>query len=164
MFSHIMIGTNDLDKAKAFYDALLGTLEVRPAKVDGHRIFYFTKTGVFSVTKPINGEPATCANGGTIGFAASSPEQVDRWHAAGVVAGGMPDRKPARHPRGRGEQALYRLFARPRRQQDLRDASDAELIARDAVIPRESGESSTPQLLGESPTSRNTGSPGQAGR
>ena len=39
MFSHIMIGTNDLEKAKVFYDALLGTLGVRPAKVDGHRIF-----------------------------------------------------------------------------------------------------------------------------
>jgi len=64
MFSHVMIGTNDLEKAKAFYDALLGTLGVRPAKVDGHRIFYFTKTGVFSVSKPINGEPATHANGG----------------------------------------------------------------------------------------------------
>lgn len=60
-----MIGTNDLDKAKAFYDKLLGTLEVRLARVDGHRIFYITKTGVFSVSKPINGEPATCANGGT---------------------------------------------------------------------------------------------------
>jgi catechol 2,3-dioxygenase-like lactoylglutathione lyase family enzyme len=83
MFSHIMIGTNDLDKAKTFYDQLLSTLEVRPAKVDGHRIFYFTKTGVFSVTKPINGEAATFANGGTIGFAANSPEQVDKWHAAG---------------------------------------------------------------------------------
>src|SRR6185295_11353450 len=75
MFSHIMIGTNDLEKAKVFYDALLGTLGVRPARVDGHRIFYFTKTGVFSVSKPINGEPATHANGGTIGFAADSPEQ-----------------------------------------------------------------------------------------
>ena len=73
MFSHVMIGTNDLEKAKAFYDALLGTLGVRPAKVDGHRIFYFTKTGVFSVSKPINGEPATHANGGTIGFAAEFP-------------------------------------------------------------------------------------------
>src|SRR6185295_1736851 len=61
MFSHVMIGTNDLDKAKAFYDALLGTLEVRPAKVDRHRIFYFTKSGTFSVSKPINGEPATAA-------------------------------------------------------------------------------------------------------
>src|SRR6185369_1762180 len=52
MFSHIMIGTNDLDKAKTFYDALLGTLGVKPARVDGHRIFYRTKTGVFSVSKP----------------------------------------------------------------------------------------------------------------
>src|SRR6478736_9993727 len=86
MFSHIMVGTNDLDKAKAFYDSLLGTLEVRPARVDGHRIFYITKTGVFSVTKPINGEAATPANGGTIGFAANSPEQVNAWHAAGVAA------------------------------------------------------------------------------
>ena len=76
MFSHIMIGTNDLDRAKTFYDALLGTLDVRPAKVDRHRIFYFTKTGTFSVSKPINGQAATFANGGTIGFTANSPEQA----------------------------------------------------------------------------------------
>ncbi len=73
MFSHVMIGTNDLDKAKSFYDALLGTLGVPPGRVDRHRIFYMTKTGVFSVSKPIDGKPATSANGGTIGFAASSP-------------------------------------------------------------------------------------------
>ena len=85
MFSHIMIGTNDLEKAKAFYDALLGTLDVRPAKVDRHRIFYFTKTGTFSVSKPINGEPATFANGGTIGFKCDSPEQVLAFHAKAVA-------------------------------------------------------------------------------
>jgi catechol 2,3-dioxygenase-like lactoylglutathione lyase family enzyme len=94
MFSHVMIGTNDLEKAKVFYDALLGTLGVRPAKVDGHRIFYFTKTGVFSVSKPINGEPATFANGGTIGFAAESPEQADAWHAAGIANGGKTCENP----------------------------------------------------------------------
>ena len=82
MFSHIMIGTNDLDRAKGFYDALLGTLGVPPARVDGHRIFYMTPTGVFSVSEPINGEPATFANGGTIGFACSTPEQADAWHQA----------------------------------------------------------------------------------
>ena len=81
MFSHIMIGTNDLDKAKTFYDALLGTLGVPPAMVDGHRIFYMTPAGVFSVSKPIDGQPATHANGGTIGFAASSPAQADAWLA-----------------------------------------------------------------------------------
>ena len=89
MFSHVMIGTNDLEKAKAFYDALLGTLGVRPARVDGYRIFYFTKTGVFSVTKPINGQAATPANGGTIGFSADSPEQADAWHAAGLANGAV---------------------------------------------------------------------------
>jgi catechol 2,3-dioxygenase-like lactoylglutathione lyase family enzyme len=88
MFSHVMIGTNDLDRAKAFYDTLLGTLGVAPAFVDGHRIFYRTAGGVFSVTRPINGEPATAANGSTLGFAATSPEQCDAWHAAGLAAGG----------------------------------------------------------------------------
>jgi catechol 2,3-dioxygenase-like lactoylglutathione lyase family enzyme len=94
MFSHVMIGTNDLDKAKAFYDTLLATLDVRPARVDGHRIFYITKTGVFSVSQPINGEPATHANGGTIGFASSSPEQVEAFHAAGVANGGKSCEEP----------------------------------------------------------------------
>lgn len=88
MFSHIMIGTNDLTKAKTFYDAVLGTLGVPPAHVDGHRIFYMTPTGVFSVSLPINGEPATYSNGGTIGFACTTPEQADAWHAAGVANGG----------------------------------------------------------------------------
>src|SRR5436190_13582001 len=74
MFSHVMIGTNDLDKAKAFYDALLGTLGVPAGRVDRHRVFYRTPSGVFSVTKPIDGKPATPANGGTIGFLATSAE------------------------------------------------------------------------------------------
>jgi catechol 2,3-dioxygenase-like lactoylglutathione lyase family enzyme len=89
-----MIGTDDLDRAKAFYDALLGTLGVGPAKVDGHRIFYFTKGGVFAVSKPINGQPATHANGGTIGFACDSPEQAKTWHDAGVEAGGTSIEDP----------------------------------------------------------------------
>src|ERR1700760_3713124 len=94
MFSHIMVGTNDLERAKAFYDALLGTLGVKPAKVDGHRIFYFIKTGTFSVSKPINGQPATPANGGTIGFTCNSPEQADAGHAAGIAAGATSCENP----------------------------------------------------------------------
>ena len=88
MFSHIMIGTNDLERAKMFYDSVLGTLGVPPASVDGHRIFYRTPTGVFSVTIPINGAHATCANGMTIGFSAATPAHADAWHAAGLAAGG----------------------------------------------------------------------------
>jgi catechol 2,3-dioxygenase-like lactoylglutathione lyase family enzyme len=94
MFSHIMIGTNDLDRAKKFYDSVLGTLGVGPAVVDGHRIFYITPKGIFSVSKPIDGKPATAANGGTIGFAAASSEQADAWHAAGVAAGGTTCEDP----------------------------------------------------------------------
>jgi catechol 2,3-dioxygenase-like lactoylglutathione lyase family enzyme len=111
MFSHVMIGTNDLDRAKAFYDNLLSTLEVRPARVDGHRIFYITKTGVFSVTKPINGEQATPANGGTIGFAANSPEQVNAWHTAGIAAGGVPCEDPPGIRQGPGVN-LYIAYLR----------------------------------------------------
>jgi catechol 2,3-dioxygenase-like lactoylglutathione lyase family enzyme len=94
MFSHVMIGTNDLDKAKKFYDAVLGTLGVPPAVVDGHRIFYITPKGVFSVSKPIDGKPATAGNGGTIGFAAASSAQADAWHAAGVANGGTTCEDP----------------------------------------------------------------------
>ncbi|QWG14434.1 VOC family protein [Bradyrhizobium sediminis] len=94
MFSHVMIGTNDLEKAKSFYDALLGTLGVPPGRVDRHRVFYRTKTGVFSVSLPIDGKPATHANGGTIGFAASSPEQADAFHAAGIANGGKTCEDP----------------------------------------------------------------------
>lgn len=106
MFSHVMIGTNDLDRAKTFYDTLLGTLGVSPARVDGHRIFYRTATGVLSVTRPINGEPATAANGFTLGFAASSPEQCDAWYAAGLAAGGTA----CEDPPGVREGSVGRLY------------------------------------------------------
>ncbi|HEX3915834.1 MAG TPA: VOC family protein [Caulobacteraceae bacterium] len=111
MFSHIMVGGNDLDRSKAFYDAVLGTLGVPPAMVNGERIFYMTPTGVFSVSKPINGEPASCANGATIGFAASSPEQADAWHAAGVANGGVSIEDPPGVREG-GMGKLYLAYLR----------------------------------------------------
>jgi catechol 2,3-dioxygenase-like lactoylglutathione lyase family enzyme len=94
MFSHIMVGADDLDRAKSFYDALFKTLDVPPGAVDGHRVWYRTKTGVFGVTRPIDGKPAAFANGGTIGFACSSPEQADAWHAAGLANGATPCEDP----------------------------------------------------------------------
>ncbi len=94
MFSHVMIGTNDLVQAKSFYDAVLATLGIAPGSVDRHRVFYRSAGGVFSVTQPINGEPATVANGATIGFAAASPEQADAWHAAGLANGGTTCEDP----------------------------------------------------------------------
>jgi catechol 2,3-dioxygenase-like lactoylglutathione lyase family enzyme len=111
MFSHIMIGTNDLDKAKTFYDALLGTLGVPPGRVDRHRIFWRTKTGTFSVTKPINGEPACCANGGTIGFAAASQAEADAFHATGLAHGGKSCENPPGIREGSGVK-LYIAYLR----------------------------------------------------
>ncbi|MDB5709274.1 MAG: glyoxalase [Sphingomonas bacterium] len=95
MFSHVMLGADDIPAAKAFYDATLGTLGHAEGRVDDKgRIAYFTKTGILMITKPIDGGPASCANGGTIGFAASSPEQADAWHAAGLAAGGTAIEDP----------------------------------------------------------------------
>ncbi len=90
MFSHIMLGANDLEASKAFYDAALGALGHKPGFTDPKgRVFWMTPTGIFSVSIPIDGEPASCANGSTIGFAAASPEEADAWHAAGLANGGV---------------------------------------------------------------------------
>ncbi len=94
MFSHVMIGANSVDKAKAFYDKLLGAIGVKPHFQDKQRIFYQHNGNTFSVSEPINGEPATHANGGTVGFACDSPEQVDAWHKAGLEAGGTSIEEP----------------------------------------------------------------------
>ena len=91
MFSHMMVGSNDLDRSKKFYDALFGAVGGKEAIVDPKgRLMYLHKGGVFMVTAPIDGQPACHANGATIGFAMESPEQADAWHAAGVAAGGTP--------------------------------------------------------------------------
>ena len=94
MFSHIMLGTNDLDRAKIFYDAVLGTLGVKPGFVDGHRVFWRTPAGVFAVSKPIDGQAATTANGSTIGFACENSDLADAWHAAGLANGGTTCEDP----------------------------------------------------------------------
>ncbi len=89
MFSHVMIGTDDMDASKAFYDATLGALGIKPGRSDPlGRTVYMNDGGRLILTKPINGEPACHANGGTIGFAAASPEAAEAWHAAGLAAGG----------------------------------------------------------------------------
>ncbi len=89
MFTHVMVGANDLAASKKFYDAVLDAIGLPAGQADPKgRIFYRTKTGVFGITKPIDGQPATHANGGTIGFACASPEQARAFHDAGVANGG----------------------------------------------------------------------------
>lgn len=95
MFSHIMLGANDIAESKAFYDAILGELGYKPGVIDEKgRCFYYEKTGVFSLSKPIDGDPASCGNGSTIGFRARSPEEADAWHAAGLAHGGTAIEDP----------------------------------------------------------------------
>ncbi|MES2115744.1 MAG: VOC family protein [Pseudomonadota bacterium] len=112
MFSHIMVGANDVEKSKQFYDATLGVLGVPPGKFDDKgRVFYVTKTGVFGIGKPINGEPACHGNGATIGFAVEDPEMADRWHAAGVAHGGVACEDPP-GVRANAHGALYLAYLR----------------------------------------------------
>ena len=129
MFSHVMIGSNDIDKSKRFYDAVLGTLGAgepfRNLAPSGHtRLFYRHEGNTFCVSEPIDGEAATCANGGTIGFKCSSPEQVKAFHDAALAHGGVSIEEPpglrdngmgpmhlayVRDPDGNKLCAIYRL-------------------------------------------------------
>ena len=94
MFSHVMVGANDLEASKQFYDALLGTLGIPPGIANKNRYFYRSKTGSFGITTPLNGESACHGNGSTIGFNAQSPEQADAFHAAGIANGGAACEEP----------------------------------------------------------------------
>lgn len=95
MFSHVMIGAGDIETSKRFYDAVLGALGIAPGVIDPKgRCFYRTDSGVFAITLPIDGQPASHGNGSTIGFAVASPEAADAWHAAGLANGGQTCEDP----------------------------------------------------------------------
>lgn len=88
MFSHMMVGSNDLDRSRSFYDAIFTAMGGRPGRLDSAgRLLYVHDGGLFLVTRPIDGEAATHGNGSTIGFQ-MTPAQADAWHRAGVEAGG----------------------------------------------------------------------------
>ncbi len=112
MFSHIMLGANDIDRSRAFYDATLGALGYQPGVMDEKgRCFYLDKSGVFAITRPIDGEPASHGNGSTIGFSASSPEEADAWYAAGLANGGTACEDPPGIREGRSGN-LYIAYLR----------------------------------------------------
>jgi catechol 2,3-dioxygenase-like lactoylglutathione lyase family enzyme len=95
MYSHNMVGSNDIARSKTFYDAVFAAIG-GPAGIqdDKGRLIYMHNNGMFMVTRPINGEPASAGNGCTIGFAIASPEQAEAWHAAGVANGGTSIEDP----------------------------------------------------------------------
>jgi catechol 2,3-dioxygenase-like lactoylglutathione lyase family enzyme len=103
MFTHIMVGANDPSKSIAFYDAALSELGIK-GQTMGDRAFYSSPNGgAFGLGKPANGEAATFANGGTIGFKAESKEQVDAFHAAGCAHGGTCEGKPGKRDGAPGD-------------------------------------------------------------
>lgn len=112
MFSHVMVGSNDIGKSKKFYDALFGALGGKPGIEDPKgRLIYIHNGSMFLVTPPIDGKPACHANGGTIGFAVTSTEQADAWHKAGVEAGGTAIEDPPGWREGTGMK-LYLAYLR----------------------------------------------------
>lgn len=112
MFNHVMVGADDMEASKRFYDAVLGTLGIKPGVTDDKgRVFYRSPGGAFALIKPINGQPASGANGGTIGYTASSPAQVDAWHEAGVTTGGTTCEDPP-GVRGGAHGRLYLAYLR----------------------------------------------------
>ena len=116
MFSHIMLGSNDIERSKRFYDAVLGVLgageALRNDASSGHtRLFYRHDGGVFCVSEPINDEAATFANGGTIGFKCGSPELVHKFHDTAVAHGGTSIEEPP-GPRQGPTGSLYLAYVR----------------------------------------------------
>ena len=102
MFTHVMIGSNDLARARLFYDATFAALGGGPGATDARgRLIYAHAGGRLMVTTPIDGNPATAANGGTIGIAAASRDQVLAWHRAGIAQGGTAiESPPSERPNG----------------------------------------------------------------
>ena len=95
MFSHVMLGANDIEESKQFYDQTLAALGARPGKLylnhDGHTryVYFVNNKNSFIISQPINNEKASHGNGATIGFNASSADMVDEWYQAGKNAGGI---------------------------------------------------------------------------
>lgn len=112
MFSHVMLGANDIDESKKFYDAILGALGYEPGVMDEKgRVFWMNKSGIFSISKPINGEPACHGNGSTLGFSAKSVDDANAWHAIGLSSGGTACEDPP-GPREGTTGALYLAYLR----------------------------------------------------
>jgi catechol 2,3-dioxygenase-like lactoylglutathione lyase family enzyme len=112
MFSHVMVGSDDIARSKKFYDALFGAVGGKAGVQDAKgRLIYAHNGGLFLVSKPIDGESATHANGGTIGFAMTGPEQAEAWHKAGVANGGTAIEDPPGVRKG-GSFDMYLAYIR----------------------------------------------------
>jgi catechol 2,3-dioxygenase-like lactoylglutathione lyase family enzyme len=97
MIGYATIGTNDLEKAAKFYDAVLAPLGGGRTFANGDRMQFYGSKGspaMIAVCKPYDEQPATAGNGSMFGLPAESKEQVDAAHAAALAAGGTCDGPP----------------------------------------------------------------------
>ena len=107
-----MIGSNDIERSKTFYDAVFAAMGAKPGTSDAKgRLIYSHRGGRFMVTKPIDGNPACPANGGTIGFIMDGPAEVDAWHKAGTANGGTSIEDPPGPRQGAAGQ-IYLAYLR----------------------------------------------------
>lgn len=111
LITHIMVGSNDVDRSKIFYDAVLGALGFEPGQKAMNHVYYMCGDGMaLGVGKPFNGKNATSGNGVTIGFPAESSEAVNAFHAAGLAHGGTDEGAPG--PRAFGSDSSYGAYLR----------------------------------------------------
>ena len=96
------VGSNRLTEAKAFYDALLGTIGMKPMfeHPSGGRVYTGDGTGIFAVLGPFDGKPATVGNGSMIGFNFDSAEALTAFHAKALELGGTCDGPPGERAPG----------------------------------------------------------------
>jgi catechol 2,3-dioxygenase-like lactoylglutathione lyase family enzyme len=116
MFSHVMLGSSDIERSKRFYDAVLAVLgaaegQKNVAKTGHVRVFWRHDGATFGISEPINGQPVTAANGGTLGFRCTSAEQVKAFHDVAVAHGGVSIEDPP-GPRGDQPGALHLSYVR----------------------------------------------------
>jgi catechol 2,3-dioxygenase-like lactoylglutathione lyase family enzyme len=94
IISHISIGTNDFDRAIAFYDRVMPTLGCKRVMAHPGAIAYGKEYPEFWVQVPLNHQPATVGNGFHIGFIAASRAAVEAFYAAALMAGAIDDGAP----------------------------------------------------------------------
>lgn len=96
MIGYAMLGTNDLDRAVAFYDAVLGEFGAKRGMSDPGRFVGWTAGAgpMLAVTKPHDGNAATFGNGTMIALAVGSRENVDKVHAKALSLGGKDEGAP----------------------------------------------------------------------
>ena len=128
MFSHVMIGSNDLDRSKRFYDALLAATGGKPGREDAAGPHHLRAIAAVSCSSPsrIDGAPASCSNGGTIGFTMENSGEVEAWHKAGIANGGAAIEDPPGVRQG-SNGPLYLAY--------LRDPDDNKLCAVYRMLP-----------------------------